>query len=81
MNQSMFLLNQFLIDCEEVQVKGTEFHYSHFFILIAISTWRELDDSQFLGVKKKHFLSAWYKNLWYTTHKACYMDINVAFYI
>jgi hypothetical protein len=66
MNWEMFLLNQFLIDCEEAQYKGFEFHYSWLLILITLSSWREPDDSQFLGVKEKPFLVVWYQNLWYT---------------
>jgi hypothetical protein len=81
MNWETFLLNQFLIDCEEAQDKGTEFHYAWLLILIALSSWREPDDTQFLGVKEKPCLAAWYQNLWYTTHKARQMDNNVAFYI
>jgi hypothetical protein len=82
MNWETFLLNQFLIDCEEVQDKGTEFHYSWLLILIAVlSSWREPDDSQFLGVKEKPCLAMWYQNLWYTTHKVRQMDSNVTFYI
>jgi hypothetical protein len=70
MNWAMFLLNQFLIDCEEARDKGTEFHYSWLLIIIVLSTWRELDDSHFLGVRENLCLSAQYQNLWYTIHKA-----------
>ena len=47
MNWLTFLLNQFLIDCEEAQDKGTEFHYSWLLILIALSMWMEPDDTIF----------------------------------
>jgi hypothetical protein len=43
-----------LIDCEEAQDKGTEFHYVWLLILIALATWRESDDAQFLGEKISH---------------------------
>jgi hypothetical protein len=79
MNWAMFLLNQILIDCEEAQDKGTEFHYSWLLILIALSTWREENDSHFLGVTEKPCLAVRYQNLWYTTHKTCQMDSNVTF--
>jgi hypothetical protein len=69
MNWVTFFLNQFLIDCEEAQDKGIEFHYVWLLILIALATWRELDDAQFLGEKDKACLAARYQNLWHTTHK------------
>jgi hypothetical protein len=69
MNWATFFLNQFLIDCEGAQDKGTEFHYTWVLILIALSASREPNDMHFLGVKDKPCLSARYQNLWYTTHK------------
>jgi hypothetical protein len=81
MNWTTFLLNQFLIDCEEVQDKGTKFHCSWILIIIILLAWREPDDNQFLGIKAKPLLATHYQNLWYTTDKACQMDTNFAFYI
>jgi hypothetical protein len=49
-----------LIDYEEAQDKGVEFHYTWILILIALSTWREPDDMQFLGVKDNPCLAARY---------------------
>jgi hypothetical protein len=74
----MFLWNQFLIDWEEAQDKGTQFHYYWLLILIALSSWREPYDNQFLGVTKKPFLVVCYQNLWCMTHKARQMDSNDA---
>jgi hypothetical protein len=47
MNWVTFFLNQFLIDFEKVKDKGTEFHYACILILIALLTWREMDNTQF----------------------------------
>ena len=70
MNWATFLLNQFFIHCEEVQDKGIEFHYAWLLILLALLSWRDLNDSNFLGVTKKPCLALQYQNLWYMTHKA-----------
>jgi hypothetical protein len=53
MKWKTFLLNQFLIDCEEEQDKGIEFRYAWLLILITLTTWRDWDDSQFWGEKYK----------------------------
>jgi hypothetical protein len=81
MNCATFLLNQFLIECEEAQDKGIEFHYAWLLILIALSIWREPDDTIFFGVKDKPCLAAQYHNIWHTTHKTRQMNNNVSFYI
>jgi hypothetical protein len=70
MNWATFLLDQFLMDCEEAHDKGTKLRYTWLLILIAPSSWRELDVNQFLRVTEKPCLSTRYQNLWYTTHKA-----------
>jgi hypothetical protein len=62
MNRVTFLLNQFLIDCKEAHDKGKKFHYTWLLILIALSSGRELDDSQFLGLKENPCLAACYQN-------------------
>jgi hypothetical protein len=69
MNWATFFLNQFLIECEEVQDKRTKFHYTWLLILIALLAWREPNDTQFFGVKDKPCLDARYHNLWHTTNK------------
>jgi hypothetical protein len=69
MNWVKFLLDQFFMDCEEAHDKGTNLHYTWLLILIAPSSWRELDVTQFLGVTEKPCLATRYQNLWYTTHK------------
>jgi hypothetical protein len=81
MNWEKFLLNQFLIDYEEVQDKGTKFDYAWLLILIALSAWRDPDDTYFLGVMEKPCIVTGYRNLWFTMHKVRLMDNNVAFYI
>jgi hypothetical protein len=81
MNWATFFLNQFLIDCEEAQDKGTKFHYAWLLIPTALSSWRELYDTQFLGVKYNPCLAARYQNLWHTTHKVRQLENNVDFYI
>jgi hypothetical protein len=81
MNWGEILLNQFWIDCEEAQDKGTEFHYSWILILIVLSSWRDMDDTQFLGFREKPSLVASYQSLWYTTNKAQHMENNIALHI
>jgi hypothetical protein len=69
MNWVKFLVNQLLMDSKEAQDKGTKFHYTCLLILISLVSWRELKDTQFLGVAKKPCLATRYVNLWHTTHK------------
>jgi hypothetical protein len=48
MNWATFFVNQFLVDFTKAQEKGTKFHYAWTLILIALVTWREPDECQFL---------------------------------
>jgi hypothetical protein len=48
MNWDMFLVNKFLTDFTEAQEKGMEFHYAWLLILIALVSWREPNEFQFL---------------------------------
>jgi hypothetical protein len=43
------LIKLILIDCEEVKDKGIKFHYAWLLILIALSSWREPDDTHIFG--------------------------------
>jgi hypothetical protein len=69
MNWVMFLVNQFLMDCREVQDKGKKIHYAWLLILIALVAWREPKDTQFMVFSKKPCLVVRYVNLWHIAHK------------
>jgi hypothetical protein len=61
--------------------KGIEFHYAWLLILIALTTWREPKETQFLEGMKKPFLAVRYVSLWHTVHKNRQLDNNITFYI
>jgi hypothetical protein len=64
-----FLLNQFIIDFPDAKDRGIEFHYPWILFFLAFTTWEEMEDVQFLGLRGKPCLAAKYQNFWYTTNK------------
>jgi hypothetical protein len=62
-NWAPYLLNQFLVDCRNVQDSGTKFHYSWIIILIALAGWQEPKFSAFLDRKGKCYVVR-YESLW-----------------
>jgi hypothetical protein len=69
------------MNCREAQDKGIEFHYTWLLIFIALATWRDLKDTQFMGVSKKPFLAARYVNMWNIAQKERKLDNNITFYV
>lgn len=60
---ALYLLNEFLVDCRDVQYNGTEFHYSWLIILIALAGWEEPKLSTFLHRKGKCY-AVRYESFW-----------------
>jgi hypothetical protein len=81
MSWKTFLFNQFLINYKEAQEKCIEFHYSWLLILIELLAWKELEETQFLGVVKNNFLAATYVKFWHVVHKERKLDNNITFYV
>jgi hypothetical protein len=50
-------------------------------ILIAFTTWEELEDVQFLGLRGKPCLAAKYQNFWYMYNKRRQIDTNVEIFL
>jgi hypothetical protein len=58
-----YMLNQFLVDCHDMQDNGTEFHYSWLTILITLTRWKEPNFSTFLDRVGKCYTTR-YESLW-----------------
>jgi hypothetical protein len=81
MRWAPFLLNQFLLDCKEVQDKGMKFQYPWLFIFISFIAWGESEDAHFLGLRGNPCIATKYQNLWYSRNKRRQMDNNIEFFL
>ena len=67
MSWEPFLLNQFILDCQEAQQRGIEFQYNWFLILITMEAWKSpVYHSQFLPMRDPDFVAPRYGELWHT---------------
>jgi hypothetical protein len=58
-----------------------QIHFAWLLVLIALITWREPGETQFLEGMQQSFLETRYVSYWHTTHKNKKMDNNITFYI
>lgn len=78
-NWADYLCKEFFDDYYEVQEKGTTFHYAWLIFIIAMLSWRELEDSQFPLVASNVCEAAQYVTLWFTTQPSGGMENTMLF--
>ena len=81
MCQVPFLLKQFLIDYVDAHNRGMEFHYPWILIFLLFTTWEDMKDAQFWGLRGKLCLATKYHNFWYTKNKWHQTDNNIEFFL